>query len=326
MNVFELPVDQYQRYRIAADAANALREGRRSMKILEVGGYPPRLGHFLPDDEVLVTDAVEADEPGYMRADAMNLPFSDKSFDGVISLDVLEHIPPDDRERFVKELGRTVSGFMVIAAPFDDGNGLISSAEKALFDFIRENHGYEHKYLKQHINYGLPSINETISILHSGGWSVHTLSNGYFPHWFAMILLEYTSEIDTKLEIIMDKLRQYMNYHFYTLDNREPAYRHAVVASRAPFSEAQKAALHKITSPAPSAEWPPMEYVSALVEMARLDTQRTLEAKIEGLEHDLAAREDEIRHLKAYISKLEDFVGKVKSLMPYRIYEKLFKK
>ncbi len=325
MNVFGLPVDQYQRYRIAADAVNALREGRRGMKILEVGGYPPRLGHFLPDDQVLVTDTVEAEEPGYMRADAMSLPFGDKSFDGAISLDVLEHIPPEEREGFIAEVARVAGSFLVIAAPFDDGNGIISGAEEAIFEFVRENHDYEHEYLQQHIRYGLPGIEDTIKYFHKEGWHIHTLGNGYFPHWLSMILLEYTSEIDSKLEIIRDKLREYMNYHFYTHDNREPAYRHAIVASRAGFSESQRAGLHKIASPDPPAKWPPMEYVHTLVEMARLDTQRRLEGKIEGLEHDLAAREEEIRHLKAYVSELEDFAGKVKSLMPYRIYEKLFK-
>jgi len=326
MNVFELPVDQYQRYRIGADAVNALRQGRRSLRILEVGGYPPRLGSFLPDDNVLVTDTIRAKEPGYMRADALDLPFADQSFDAAISLDVLEHIPPGERDGFIGELGRVASEFVVIAAPFDDGNGVISGAEKALFEFIRQNHGYEQEYLKQHINYGLPSIDDTIRTFHDNGWSLYTLSNGYFPHWFAMILLEYTSEIDAKLEIIRDNMREYMNYYFYKNDNREPAYRHAVVASKKPFSEAQRGALHKIASPNPPTEWPPMEYVSALVEMARLDTQRRLEAKIEGLEHDLAARDDEIRHLRTYASELEEFADKVKSLLPYRIYEKLFKK
>jgi len=325
MNVFELPVDQYQRYRIAADAVNALRGERRSMKVLEVGGHPPRLGHFLPDDEVLVTDIVESDEPGYLRANGLDLPFADDSFETVVSLDVLEHISPGNRAPFVEELCRVAGQFMVIAAPFDDGEGVISRAESLIFDFIRDNHGYEHEFLKQHIAYGLPSIHDTIDILHSRGWRIHTLSNGYFPHWFAMILLEYTCELDTKLDIIKDKMREYMNYHFYRRDNREPAYRHAVVASRTPFSDPQKAALHKIASTGPSAGWPPMEYLSTLVEMARLDTQRRLEAKIEGLEHDLAAREDEIRHLKDYIAELEDFAGKIKSLLPYRIYEKILK-
>ncbi len=328
MNLFELPVDQFQRYRITADVINVLRGEKGKMRIVEVGGYPPRLGHFLPDDDLVVTDLTnDASEEGYIQADALDLPFDDKAFDAAVALDVLEHIPSGDRGKFAAELARVARRFVIIAAPFDDGKGIISSAEKLLLDFVTDVHGYEHQYFNEHLKYGLPSIENIIGYFHQDGWQVHTLPNGYFPRWFATILAEYAIESNVKLKELLPKLREYYNYHFYKDDNREPAYRHVVVAARDEFSDTERVALSgPAASPSQSAEWPPMEYAAALVELARLNLQASHEARIEGLEHDLAAREEEIAHLKKYASELEDFVKKVKSALPYRIYEWLLKR
>jgi len=330
-SIFELPADQYQRYRIAADIVNALRGKHKALKILEVGGYPPRLHEFLPDDDVLITDLVSMSEKlvghgTYTEADALSLQFDDQSFDAVVALDVLEHIPPEKRENFVSEISRVASVFVVIASPFDEGKGIISREELLLFEFIREAHGYEHKYFDEHLRYGLPSTENIINYFKRIGWNLFTLPNGYFPRWFSTILLEYTAEFNTTLKEILPKLREYYNYNFYKLDNREPAYRHAIVAARNPFTDVERHGLHRITFYAPGEDWPPMEYAATLIEMTRIMAQTALENRIKGLDHDLAAREEEIRHLKRYIRELEDFVTKVKRTLPYRIYSKLFKK
>jgi len=326
MNLFELPVDQFQRYRIATDIINALR-GEKPMRVLEVGGYPPRLGDFLPDDQVVVTDLTRSDDAGYVRADALDLPFGDKSFDAVVALDVLEHIPPDDRETFTAELSRVSESFVVIAAPFDDGKGLISGAEKLLKELIGDAHGYEHQYFEEHLKYGLPNIGNTIDYFHRNDWKVHTLPNGYFPRWFAIILAEYTIINKEIHEVIMPKLREYYNYHYYKADNREPAYRHVVVAGREIFSDTQRNALSGLTaSPSDVGEWPPLEYAATLVELARLNLTADIENRIAGLEHNLAAREEEIQHLEKYTGELEEFADKIKGSLPYRLYSLLLKK
>jgi len=322
-DVLTLPIDQYQRYRMAAQIAEALRIGGSAFRALEVGGYPPRLQEFLRSDAVLVTDRMPHNAPGYMQADALALPFPDNSFDLVVSLDVLEHIPQSDRPDFIESLKSVAAQYLIIAAPFDDPGGRIKEAESLLLDFINERHGYEHEFFKEHLDHGLPQLDKTLKIFSMDGWETLALPNGYFLRWFWMTLMDYA--LQNRAEATREKLRRFYNINYYPLDNREPAYRRFIVASQSGFSDAQRKNLEGLKSEGGFEEWPPMDYIRTSVELARLDAQDALTAQLDGLKHDLAARDEEIKHLKQHIKELTQFIDKIKNFLPYRIYSKLFK-
>ena len=92
------------------DAQRRGQEGPHKLRVLDVGGYPGTLRHFLSEDnfELSVLDVVPDDDsiPGYMQGSGMELPFGDGSFDVIFSLDTLEHIPGRERDRFLAELKR----------------------------------------------------------------------------------------------------------------------------------------------------------------------------------------------------------------------------
>lgn len=81
------------------------------------------------------------------------LPFADASFDTVISLDVLEHVPPGDRTAFVAELARVSANRVVVACP--------SSEMGPIDDLVREvflRSGQEVPgWLSEHDEFGLPT-------------------------------------------------------------------------------------------------------------------------------------------------------------------------
>src|SRR5713101_7844270 len=93
-DLLSLPFDQYGRMRIAQDLADALYvsissqpEGQTEdtkLRVLDVGGFPGTLRHFLSEDrfEFSVLDVVPDDGsiPGYTRGSGMDLPFGDASF------------------------------------------------------------------------------------------------------------------------------------------------------------------------------------------------------------------------------------------------------
>lgn len=49
--------------------------------------------------------------------DARYLPFKDKSFDTVTCFEVIEHIPPEDRDRVLKEMVRVAKYIIIISVP-----------------------------------------------------------------------------------------------------------------------------------------------------------------------------------------------------------------
>src|SRR3712207_2715835 len=103
-----LPFDQYGRHADAQAVAALVRtrEGPARLAVLDVGGYPCLTPRFLPDDWVVVVDPTAGGDPGYVRASGLALPFRDDSFDLVLSLDSLEHVPPAGRARYLSELMR----------------------------------------------------------------------------------------------------------------------------------------------------------------------------------------------------------------------------
>ncbi|MEX2196855.1 MAG: class I SAM-dependent methyltransferase [Thermoleophilaceae bacterium] len=81
------------------------------------------------------------------------LPFADASFDTVISLDVLEHVPPADRTAFVDELARVSANRVVVACPSSE-MGPIDDLVRAVF--VRS--GQEVPgWLSEHDEFGLPT-------------------------------------------------------------------------------------------------------------------------------------------------------------------------
>jgi hypothetical protein len=121
-DLYKLPFDQYQRYKLVQDIAEALRceitsKGQTwcQLTILDVGGYFQSMsGHrflpmhaFLPKDQVVGLDVVESSQiEGYVQGSGMDLPFAEQTFDLVISCDTLEHLPPSSREKFLASLLR----------------------------------------------------------------------------------------------------------------------------------------------------------------------------------------------------------------------------
>jgi len=94
VDLTDLSFDLYSRHRILQRVADCARNahGLVALDALDVGGYPCYAPRFLPGDRVVVADVVEPDAPPharYLRADGTALPFADRAFDVVSSLDSL---------------------------------------------------------------------------------------------------------------------------------------------------------------------------------------------------------------------------------------------
>jgi hypothetical protein len=130
--------------RLLADVAN----------VLDVGGVPRRLESYIHG--ALVTTA-NLEPPADVLFDGTRLPFPNSSFDGVTSIDVLEHLPRDARAAHLDELRRVARCRIVLSTPF--GSPEHMDGERELAEWYARTTGVRHRFLDEHVRHGL--VDET---------------------------------------------------------------------------------------------------------------------------------------------------------------------
>ena len=149
------------RYLIMANILSML-GNPKDMKILDVGGKKGLLRKF-PGFTPTIIDIEDSDEPDFVKGSALSMPFKDGQFDYSISCDVLEHIPHADREKFVNEKLRVSNKGIIICAPFNSGTNELLETE--MNNYYHQLTGLQHRWLREHIDNGLPSEQEVESLL-----------------------------------------------------------------------------------------------------------------------------------------------------------------
>lgn len=82
------------------------------------------------------------------------IPFGDRSFSVVVSVDTLEHVPPQKREIILREMIRVAKTTVIIAVP----TGLKSqSQDRNLAVYYQRKFGREFPFFLEHEKYSLPS-------------------------------------------------------------------------------------------------------------------------------------------------------------------------
>lgn len=136
-----------------------------SPKILEIGSGPLGIAPYLQKE----ITAVDLDFSGphtslltKVKSSALSLPFKKQSFDVVIMMDVLEHLPYEKREKAIREAVRVCKQLLVIGSPC----GKQSEAEDLyLSNYYQQIHDQLFPFYQEHLKYHLPSkswINDTI--------------------------------------------------------------------------------------------------------------------------------------------------------------------
>ena len=89
------------------------------MKILNLGLDKPR--HYFPSDEVVNVDIWKPYLLGWhghrILADVRFLPIREKSFDMVVSVDLLEHIPKEDGKKLIEQVEKIARKNILLTTP-----------------------------------------------------------------------------------------------------------------------------------------------------------------------------------------------------------------
>lgn len=229
MDKLELPFDQYQRYKMVEELVGLIRDGRR-LRVLDVGGHPGFISVFLPEDDTFVLDTLPPEGLNYVQGDGARLPFKDDSFDLVVSIDTLEHIPSDQRSGFLEEQLRTSRNYVLLAAPFEDEN--ISLAEQIVNEFFIKKIGHPNESLEEHFANGLPRLGETLSFFDENGVQHLEIPNGYLYNWLVMMMALPAAQAQPDSTELVAMINRFYNQNLYVSDNRKPCYRTVILASK----------------------------------------------------------------------------------------------
>lgn len=103
------------------------------------------------------------------------LPFKDRSMDAVVCVDVLEHIPEENRSKVISELIRVSGRDLILAVPCGDSSQRTDSKLEEVFE---RKTGTLHPWLREHLAYGLPEAGalaeEILSLARKQGRTAHT--------------------------------------------------------------------------------------------------------------------------------------------------------
>ncbi len=225
---YKLSFDQYQRYKMVTDIINDERINN-VLNILDIGSGPVDISEFLPDDKITRLDTENRSEAGYICGSALDLPFRDGSFDVVISCDMFEHIRAEDREAFLNEMDRVSKQMFIIACPFS--SSAVEKAEAKVNSFYKDLFGYEHKWLIEHRETGLPSMEMLKTWVCTKGYGAEILYNGSLDTWLPMMFLGTYLEKQSAWEIYF-RLNNIYIREIYSGDNYSPSYRNIVAVKR----------------------------------------------------------------------------------------------
>jgi SAM-dependent methyltransferase len=344
-HLYELPFDQFQRYKCVQDIV-ALITRRQPLRVLDVGGYPGLISEFLPQEETYILDVMQCDLANYVQGDGTTLPFKDNSFDVVTSLDVYEHIAVGERQVFIDELCRVSRDFTILSAPFKSSE--VELAEQLLYDYVVRVFG-EFPTLREHLVYGLPELDGLLSRLEAKGCSTANFSSGHLYNWLTMMLIKHYVVAVLNSEKIQREVDKLYNLNFSPVDYGSPSYRQVVVVSKKGGSKFLQQVLERFRPTKMSSDEVAlkMQLFQVLIDLLNLQVNQQVtaqEAHISTLEKDMRSRNKEITNLVKelqdkeksiqemaeksrldgqHIENLERFVEKVKKTLPYRIYSLL---
>jgi hypothetical protein len=314
--VLRLPFDQYQRYRLVSETVLRFKQARgigRPVRLLDVGGYPGVIRDFLSED-ITVLDMQPMSEPWHIVGNGTALPFADGTFDVVVTLDALEHVPDVDRDRFVTELYRVSTDLIVVCAPFH--HPLTVQAERILFEYIKIALGAEHQQLREHLINGLPSLQTTVDLLERLGTEVRVIPSGQIYNWVKMMLVKHfllSTPSAAELGVLVD---EFYNEQFYESDQRPPSYRKVLIALKGRDDLSCRYLLDELANRAiqPAGEQRDDNEAAAEVTfISSLLTLSSLSAHIGALTSELAGAKEHIGTLTSELAGAKEHIGALTS-------------
>lgn len=128
--------------------------------VLEVGSGSLGIAPYLKKPVTGLDISFEGPTVPWMkqvRGSAQRLPFQDQSFNVVVAMDVLEHMPSGDRATATSECIRVARTLVVLGVPA--GEAAVKE-DTLLAKEYEQIHGKPHPNFVDHLRYGIPKLSE----------------------------------------------------------------------------------------------------------------------------------------------------------------------
>jgi hypothetical protein len=171
------------------------KQTKPSDKILEVGSEISGITTYYPR---LVTGLDQGfdykRQNKYLKpveGSAVAMPFKDKSFDYVISVDCIEHIPPKLRAKAVGEMLRVASKQIYLTFPVGQHS---QSIDKMLDEYFYQKNGEHFTYLTEHVENGLPGFDFVPNIVAKHKeWDIKVQGNTSTWLWVMLLKMGFSN-------------------------------------------------------------------------------------------------------------------------------------
>lgn len=232
--------DQFSRYQACADLLTlaGIEEGD---SLLDIGSGPECLfKQFIAGPRMYFVDPLIAagTEPSCLANDVFSPVLDDRQFDYVTSVDVFEHIAPEQREAFIERLSSLGKRALIIGFPCRDASDA-SRTDDHIERVYRQAYGRDYSWLEEHHRYGLPSLEDALAQLRRAGWNCQAVGHGHAP-WLQELLSFIIGIWEVpQLRDLAVEVSRIFNHELYRHDFKPPFYRQFIVATKEPLGALQ---------------------------------------------------------------------------------------
>lgn len=238
-NKYQYSFDIFEKYSMVADIIKNETTDNQKITVLEIGGRGDLLKEFLPNAEIFILDnELVSKSPHFILGDATKLEFSDNHFDFIVSCDVLEHIPLEEREEYIREHYRCAKKTSIFIAPFSGSENEKLEAD-VLENYMKLSGGEDYRWLREHKINGLPKLADIIDILNKNKITYDCVPLGDSNIWHFMINLSHLIVFfNWKYEDVykeFNEINEYFNRNISLLNRGEmisSPYRYAFILSK----------------------------------------------------------------------------------------------